>query len=315
MLLNHLFDRHVVFFAGKGGVGKTTCSAAFALAASRLGRRVLLVSTDPAHSISTIVATRVGGSVCEIGPRLWALEIDGARESVRYVESVKSQIERIFSPDIIRQAHRQIDMAAASPGVSEVAVLDRMMDLITDGRHRYELIVFDTAPTGHTLQLLRVPESMTTWVQALVKHRRALLDIDRGEDGPRVAPETDPVLTTLERRHARLTELVECLRDRGRTTFVLVTVPERLPLEETSRAAAQLADARFDIGGLIVNRVLPDGLAGDFYASRKRQEDFYLDEITRRFAGTPRVGVRLLPRDVSGFDMLGRIAEQLIGPS
>ena len=177
-----LLDRQVVFFGGKGGVGKTTCSSAFALAASRRGQRVLLVSTDPAHSTSDIFERKIGPDEREIEPRLWAIEIDARRESARYVAEVKRDIERMFAPAVIRQAYRQIDMAAASPGLAEVALLDRMIDLIVEREARYDLIVFDTAPTGHTVQLLRMPEVMDTWIRALVKHRRALLEIDRGSE-------------------------------------------------------------------------------------------------------------------------------------
>src|SRR5580765_1118628 len=127
-----LLDRDVVFFGGKGGVGKTTCSAAFALAASRRGKRVLLVSTDPAHSTSDIFERHIGATECELLPNLAAIEIDADRESARYVKEVKRDIERMFSPGVIRQAHKQIDMAAASPGLAEVALLDRMIDLIVE---------------------------------------------------------------------------------------------------------------------------------------------------------------------------------------
>src|SRR3954452_8665144 len=108
-----LLDRRVVFFGGKGGVGKTTCSSAFALAASRRGRRVLLVSTDPAHSTSDIFERQIGPDEREIEPHLWALEIDAAREALRYVGEVKRDVARMFSPSVIRQAYRQIDTAAA----------------------------------------------------------------------------------------------------------------------------------------------------------------------------------------------------------
>src|SRR3989442_2685548 len=127
--MDQLLDRQVLFFGGKGGVGKTTCSSAFALEASRRGRRVLLVSTDPAHSTSDIFERRIGPEAREIAPRLSAIEIDAEREAARYVGEVRRDIERMFSPAVIRHAHRQIEMAAASPGLSEVALLDRMIDL------------------------------------------------------------------------------------------------------------------------------------------------------------------------------------------
>ena len=313
MLLTSLIDQQVVFFGGKGGVGKTTCSAAFALAASRRGQRILLVSTDPAHSTADIFQAPIGPVERELQPRLTALEIDAAGEASRYISDVKRDIERMFSPGVIREAHRQIEMAAASPGLLEVALLDRMIDLILNRSRAYDTIVLDTAPTGHTLQLLRMPDAITTWIQALVRHRRAILEIDRGaEQTPEAAAAADPVLAALERRHERLAQLRRIMTDRSRTSFVFVMIPERLAIEETARAAEQLADTGIDVAGLVVNRVLPDGLEGEFYRSRKAQEETYLKEIDRRFARLPRVRVRQLPRDVYGLESLALVSDQLV---
>ena len=198
----------------------------------------------------------------------------------------------------------------------EVALLDRMIDLIIERAQRYDLIVFDTAPTGHTLQLLRMPDAITAWIEALVRHRRAVLEIDRGgEQSFEVAVAEDPVLGALERRHQRLARLREIITDRSRTSFVLVGIPERLVIEETSRAAALLVDTGIDVGGLVVNRILPDDLEGEFYRSRKAQERTYLEEIERRFARLLRVFVRQLPRDVYGMASLALVSDQLITPT
>jgi arsenite-transporting ATPase len=314
--LNTLFDRRVVFFGGKGGVGKTTCSAAFALAASERGLRVLLVSTDPAHSTADIFQQSIGGEPRQLSNKLSAVEIDAEIESSRYVERVKRDIEKMFSPTVVGRARKQIDLAAASPGLPEVALLDRMIDLIVGNdtaRSRYDLIVFDTAPTGHTMQLLRMPDALTTWIQALVKHRRALVELDhQTADERHAAALTDPVLTALERRHRRLTDLRSYITDRGRTSFVLVTVPERLSIDETARAAESLRDTALDIGALVVNRVLPDGLGGAFYDARKAQEREYLDEIARRFGRLSILMVRQLPRDIHGVEPLRLVAAQLV---
>jgi arsenite/tail-anchored protein-transporting ATPase len=230
------------------------------------------------------------------------------------VREVKQDIERMFAPAVIRQAYRQIDMAAASPGLADVALLDRMIDLIVQRESRYDLIVFDTAPTGHTVQLLRMPEVMDTWIRALVKHRRALLEIDRGVDrGDSLEPAADPVVTALERRHERLKILRSRVLDRSSTSFVLVTIPERLAIEETARAAELLAGTGLDIGALIVNRILPDGLEGEFYRARKAQEVQYLGEIARRFARLERAEVCQLSHDVYGLASLALISKQLVG--
>ena len=148
------------------------------------------------------------------------LEIDSEGEAGRYIADVKRDIERMFSPSVIRQAHRQIELAATSPGLREVALLDRMIDLLVDRGASYDLIVVDTAPTGHTLQLLRMPDAVVTWIQALVKHRRAVLEIDRGPAQPQEAAEKDdPVLAALERRHERLAALRKML-DRSQAHVV-----------------------------------------------------------------------------------------------
>ena len=139
-----------------------------------------------------------------------------------------------------------------------------------------------------------------------------VLEIDRGgEQSFEVAVAEDPVLGALERRHQRLAQLREIITDRSRTSFVLVGIPERLVIEETSRAAALLVDTGIDVGGLVVNRILPDDLEGEFYLSRKAQERTYLEEIERRFARLPKVYVRQLPRDVYGLASLALVSEQL----
>jgi arsenite-transporting ATPase len=194
--------------------------------------------------------------------------------------------------------------------------VDRIIDLIVANetpRAPYDLVVFDTAPTGHTLQLLRMPDALTVWIQALVKHRKAMLEIDHQSDEQReAAAATDPVLTALGRRHQRLVDLRAFVTDRGRTSFVLVTIPERLAIDETVRAAESLRETALDVGGLVVNRVLPDGLTGSFYDARKAQEREYLDEIARRFQRLPRVMVDQLPRDVHGLEPLSLVSGRLL---
>ena len=302
--MKQLLDRQVLFFGGKGGVGKTTCAAATALAASRMGRGVLLVSTDPAHSTSDIFERAIGPEPVELMPSLHAMEIDAAGESRRYVAGVKEHIARLFGHSILREANRQIDLAATMPGAEEVALFDRMGALIRGEDQRFDLIVFDTAPTGHTLRLIRMPELMEAWLKALSRSRRAMLGVDQDD-------REDPILITLSDRLDRLRELRARLVS-GRTTgFVLVLIPERLPIEETVRAIAQLDDAAVKVGTLVVNRVLPEAIEGAFLTARRRQEQVYLDEIAQRFASHRMVRVPQLESDVYGVDALERISRLL----
>jgi len=299
-----LLDREVLFFGGKGGVGKTTCAAAMALAASRAGRKVLLVSTDPAHSTSDIFERPIGADPTELLPNLWGLEIDAATESARYVREVKDRVRDLFGHAILKEAYKQIDLAASMPGAEEVALFDRMGGLIRGEDTRFNLVIFDTAPTGHTLRLVKMPELMDAWIRALTRSRRAMLGVE-GDD------KNDPILLSLKDRFERLQGLRARLMSGRTSAFVLVLIPERLPIEETARALTQLDDTAVKVGGLVVNRVLPRETTDAFLAARREQEQVYLDEIATRFASRPRVYLPQFRRDVYGLASLGPVADAL----
>ena len=299
-----LIEKKVVFFGGKGGVGKTTSAAAMALAASRAGKRVLLVSTDPAHSTSDIFEMPIGPEPTPLLPNLHGLEIDSDFEAKRYVAEVKERIRDLFGHHIQKEANKQIELAASMPGAEEMALFDRIGALVRGEDDRFDLIIFDTAPTGHTLRLIRMPELMEAWIRALSRSRRAMLGIEQDDA-------TDPVMLSLSGRLEHLREFRARLLSPRISAFVLVLVAERLPIEETARAIEQLQDAGVTIGGMVVNRVLPETSPDPFLRSRHDQEQIYLDEIDRRFTRHARVRVPQLPSDVHGVKTLEHLAEFL----
>ena len=306
--LSKLIDKRVVFFGGKGGVGKTTCASAMALAASKAGKRVLLVSTDPAHSTADIFERPIGPEPVALVPNLHGLEIDGAFESARYVAEVKEQIKDLFGHNILKEANRQIDLAASMPGAEEMALFHKIGALIRGEDDRFDLIVFDTAPTGHTLRLIRMPELLEAWIRALTRSRRAMLGVD--EDDAK-----DPVMLSLGQRLEDLKAFRARLLSPRVSAFVLVLVAERLPIEETARAIEQLEEAGVSIGGLVVNRILPETSPDPFLRSRHEQEQVYLDEIDRRFTSRLTVRIPQLPSDVHGINTLQHIAGLLTAPA
>ena len=183
------------------------------------------------------------------------------------------------------------------PGAEEVALFDRMGGLIRGEDSRFDLMVFDTAPTGHTLRLIRMPELMEAWIRALSRSRQAMLGIDQDD-------KTDPVMMSLTDRLEGLREFRARLLSPRISAFMLVLVAERLPIEETARAIEQLNEAGVRVGGLVVNRVLPATSPDPFLQSRHAQEVVYLDEIDRRFAKHTRVRVPQLASDVHGVKTL-----------
>jgi arsenite/tail-anchored protein-transporting ATPase len=179
-----------------------------------------------------------------------------------------------------------------------------MGGLIRGEDTRFNLVIFDTAPTGHTLRLVKMPELMDAWIRALTRSRRAMLGVE-GDD------KEDPILVSLKDRFERLQGLRARLMSGRTSAFVLVLIPERLPIEETARALTQLDETGVKVGGLVVNRVLPRETTDAFLAARREQEQIYLDEIAARFASRPRVYLPQFRRDVYGLASLGPVADAL----
>ncbi|MGE0393175.1 MAG: ArsA family ATPase [Vicinamibacterales bacterium] len=298
-----LLDHHIIFFGGKGGVGKTTCAAAVALAASRLGRRVLLVSTDPAHSTSDALGIAIPSTEALVAPGLTAMEIDPVAEAREYIADVKARATALFGEGATK-AMAQIDLAGAMPGIEDAALFDRLSRLVADRADHFDLVVFDTAPTGHTLPLLRMPDAMGTWLHALAASRRAMLPEDRLD--------ADPIIATLEERITRLRLFHDRLTGPA-AAFVFVLIPEKLPIDETARALEQLQAAGVAVAGLIVNQVIPESATGAFIEARREQERAHLARIDRLFAQYSRVRVPRRPADVHGLEDLAAVAGAVLG--
>ncbi len=307
----------IVFFGGKGGVGKTTMAAAFALLSAEEGARTLLVSTDPAHSTGDILDVSLGDDPRAVQPGLTALEIDPEAEAERYIADVKTRVREVASPRILDEVEREIDLARSSPGAEEAALLDRFAELMRTAGAEYDRVVFDTAPTGHTVRLLSLPELMGRWIDGLVSRRRKVRSLGRmwrnvaGAAAGDAGRDDDPVLEALELRQERFRAAREIVGDARRTSFAFVLTPERLPILETRKAAAALQRSKIPVSAVIVNRVLPPDAEGAFLARRRAREARYLDEIDREFAALPRLRVPLFDADVQGRDALRRVAAAL----
>ena len=321
MLLGRLFRRpprqpdtgggaRLTFFGGKGGVGKTTCASGFSQALAERGQRVLLISTDPAHSLGDLWEQALSAQPAPVSEGVDALELDPEAALRRYMEEVRSNLADLASPEVREAAMRQADLAASSPGAEESALMDELVRLTLENSSRYDQLVFDTAPTGHTLQLLQLPEAMRGWTDALLSRRREAVDTGAAMRGVDAAPE-DRAAGLLKARRDRYATMRDMLLDPNRSRFVPVLNPDRLSREETLRMVRTLGEVGMRVDALVVNRVLPDSADGDFVARRRAAEREHLKAIRRDFPALALVQVPLAADDVNREQGLAAIAAAL----
>lgn len=321
MLLGRLFRRpprkpdtgggaRLTFFGGKGGVGKTTCASAFSQALAERGERVLLISTDPAHSLGDLWEQSLAASPVAVSKGVDALELDPDAALKRYMGEVRENLANLASPEVRDAAMRQADLAASSPGAEESALMDELVRLTLENADRYDQLVFDTAPTGHTLQLLQLPEAMRGWTDALLSKRREAVDTGAAMQGREPAPE-DRAARILEARRDRYAAMRDMLLDPRRTHFVPVLNPDRLSREETRRMISTLKEVGIRSEALVVNRVVPDSADGDFAGRRRESEKEHLAAIRRDFPTLAQVVVPLATDDVSREHGLAAVAAAL----
>lgn len=313
--LREAMGRPVVFFGGKGGVGKTTLATASAIESAREGIRTLLVSTDPAHSTSDALGAPLGSDAREVFPGLWGMELDPVEEAERYMAGVGERVADATPPRLAVEVRRQLDIARASPGAEEAALFDRFTRILD--RTDFERIVFDTAPSGQTLRLLSLPELMTSWIAAVISQRKKVNALGRmwrnvaGAAAGSAGAGRDPIIEALEERHGRFERARTALQDPGRTAFVFVTLAERLPILETHRTVSVLSSHRIPVGGLIVNQVLSDATADPFLLRRRERQALCLAEIQERFREWPVGYLPLLDHDPAGMAALGNMLDHL----
>ncbi|WLR51494.1 ArsA family ATPase [Bacillus tianshenii] len=309
--MKQLLDKEIVFIGGKGGVGKSTSAAAFALQAANSGKKTLLVSTDPAHNTGDIFHKKLSGTISTVSNNLDAVEIDEERETKAYIKQVKSNLKGNIKAHMLEEVHRQIDLAAKTPGAAEAALFDRMTSLILEERSSYDLLVFDTAPTGHTVRLLTLPELMGAWIDGMLERRQKRNEnytqlLNDGE------PVEDPIFEVLQERRTRFRKVRELLMDDSRTGFAFVLNPERLPILETAKAIELLSAHQLTVQTLIINKVLPHDADGSFFQKRRLQEKEYIEKIKKEFSNQEKVWVPFFSEDISDIEKLKQFSIYLL---
>ncbi|SFM88196.1 arsenite efflux ATP-binding protein ArsA [Pseudonocardia ammonioxydans] len=326
MLLDLAGRRRVLFFGGKGGVGKTSVAAAVGLAQARAGRKVLLVSTDPAHNLGHLWQRTIGPEVVGLADQLDGVEIDPEATTDEHLSAVRETLYSVMPQHLRGEVDRYLNLSRQSPGTHEAAVLERIAGVLQTGLPSYDLIVFDTAPSGHTSRLMALPEIMASWTEGLLRNRRrseklgaAVRGLTRDTNRSGLVEDTphDPLVERdlrirriLLARRERFEALRDTLRDEALTSFVVVLTAERLPVLESVELHGHLRAAGVHVGQLVVNRRSPAD-AGEFLMQRRELEEQFMEMLSGKLPGIPVTELPLLPGELVGADAVGRFADMM----
>ncbi|MFH1365658.1 MAG: ArsA family ATPase [archaeon] len=287
----------LLLFGGKGGTGKTTCAVATALEAARQGKKVLVFSTDPAHSLSDSFGKNIGDKVTMITDNVYAQEIDAVKLFENLKKEYREEIENFFKRLLTPQGgiSLPIDEKIMSnmfdlspPGVDEIMALKKILDFIDS--KEYDLCILDTAPTGHTIRLLELPEEAINWTEFIIDVKRKY---------PITGDMGDSLKTTLEtiRRGRKM------LTDPAYTTFVPVTIPEEMSIVQTERLISHLNKLKVQVENIIVNKIIPYNRC-NFCQSRRKQQEDYVKDIKKRFSKYKITEMPLFESEIRGLKRL-----------
>lgn len=289
-----------LLFGGKGGVGKTTLAAVTALEAARQGKKVLVFSTDPAHSLSDSFDKEIRDKIVNITENLDALELDADALLEDYKKEHGAIIEQIISEGTYLTGEDIGKFSKLSfPGLDEVMALKKIVDFIEE--NKYDLYILDTAPTGHTMRLLALPDLMDKWVDVLVEMHRKKSYIRRRFTGRTIEDEAEKFL-----KHTKndIKKVRDVLQDDVITKFEVITIPEAMGVYETERLIKVLEKYGLSIDQVLINRVIPETECG-FCLARKKQQQKYIKDIEK--FGYPLVNIPLYLSEVRGLDLLNTL--------
>jgi len=323
MSLKTIFDQHperrYIMFGGKGGLGKTTFSAATAYWLASQGKKVLVFSVDPQASLSDIFQRDIfGKGSVKIMENLWAQEIDADQHIKQYQNEIRQKILDMYGFDQVpEEVEQYIQAASAEPAMEESAIFDAVVDIVVEGN--YDYYIYDLVPLGHALYYLSMAKVYDEWINKITKLREEMREYEEMVSRLKREKETeeDQILQELQYIRTRINASSRILTDREKTAFFFVVVPEEMILLDTQKAAGMFAKFDVPLSGYVVNRVVPRELLQQeipsYLRNRIEMQDKYLKQIDEMFGAQVSAHVPELERDVTGLEMIEKLAGIMFG--
>src|SRR5512143_2711239 len=312
-------ERRYIMFGGKGGLGKTTFSAATAYWLASQGKKVLVFSVDPQASLSDIFQRDIfGKGPVKIMENLWAQEIDADTHIKAYQNEIRKKILDMYGFDQVPEEIEQyIQAASAEPAMEESAIFDAVVDIVVQGD--YDYYIYDLVPLGHALYYLSMAKVYDEWINKITKLREEMREYEEMVSRLKreKMTEEDEILRELQYIRQRINASSSILTDKEKTGFFFVVVPEEMILVDTQKAAELFAKFDVPISGYVVNRVIPKELLQQnvpaYLKNRIVMQDKYLAQIDDILGSQVTARVPELERDVTGLDMIRKLSEIMYG--
>jgi arsenite-transporting ATPase len=312
-------DRRYIMFGGKGGLGKTTFSAATAWWLASQGKKVLVFSVDPQASLTDIFQRDIfGKGPVKVSDNLWAQEIDADSHIKAYQQEIRKKILDMYGlPAVPEEIEHYIQAASAEPAMEESAIFDAVVDVVVQGD--YDYYIYDLVPLGHALYYLSMAKVYDEWINKVTKLREEMREYEEMVSRLKREKETeqDEILKELLYIKQRINASSAILTDKAKTAFFFVVIPEQMIITDTQKAAQLFAQFDVPIVGYVVNRVIPHQLLQqnipDYLRNRIQMQDKYLDGIRSAFGDQVLANVPELERDVTGLKMIEQLAGIMYG--
>ena len=301
----------IIIFTGKGGVGKTSVAAAHAVKAAKDGLKTLIVSTDMAHNLSDLFMRELNEEPKEVLENLDGLEIDPNYEMNSNYKNISVAFKELI-PDLDNEDSDALEDIVVFPGIEELFSLIKIKDLYE--KNIYDLIIVDCAPTGETLSLLKFPELLSWYMEKLFPVGKVALKVLRpiGKVAFKIDLPDKKALSDIERLYINLAQLQKLLKNQEICSIRIVTIPEKMVVEETKRSYMYLNLYNFNVDGIYINRIIPSEVNNNFFDTWKQIQKKYIEELDDVFWGIPTYKIKWYDSDVNGVEGLEKIANDFL---